>query len=76
MRDFVGKTAVITGGGTGIGAAIAHELARRGARVVLTSRKRERLDEVARQLHEQLRPLALGHVNVVGDVDHPRQLRC
>lgn len=34
MRDFEGKTAIVTGAGSGIGAAIAIELAARGAHVV------------------------------------------
>lgn len=47
---FEGKVAVITGASRGIGRAIALALARRGADVVLASRDRERLAEVAREV--------------------------
>jgi len=43
--DIRDATAVVTGGGTAIGRAIALELARRGARVVVLGRRRELLDE-------------------------------
>ncbi len=43
----VKKTAVITGAGTGIGAAIALRLAALGWRVVLGGRRQDKLDEVA-----------------------------
>src|SRR5690606_30958924 len=33
-KDFQGKTAIVTGAGSGIGAAITHELAERGASVI------------------------------------------
>lgn len=45
-----GKTALVTGGSRGIGLAIAHELVRRGARVVLTARKEPALAEAVESL--------------------------
>jgi len=47
MSVLQGKRALITGASSGIGAAVARELAGRGATVVLTARRRAQLDEVA-----------------------------
>ena len=44
---LLGQHAVVTGGGTGIGAAIARALAADGARLTLVGRRREPLEEVA-----------------------------
>ena len=51
--DLQGRVAVVTGGGTGIGAASAHVLAARGATVVIASRKVENLDRVADELRAE-----------------------
>lgn len=57
-----GKVALITGGGTGIGAAIARRFVAEGARVCIAGRRQEMLEEVAGSLPE-------GTVTVfVGDV--------
>jgi len=47
------KTAIITGGGTGIGKATAHLFAEEGANVVITGRREEKLKEVVEEAKAQ-----------------------
>ena len=44
------KVAIVTGGGTGIGAAIATTFAREGAQVTITGRRKETLGEIADEI--------------------------
>jgi short-subunit dehydrogenase len=68
MTPWSGKWALVTGASAGIGKALAEELARGGTNLVLTARRRERLEELAQQL-------AASHKIqtrvVVADLTHP-----
>ncbi|MEL6343181.1 MAG: SDR family oxidoreductase [Myxococcota bacterium] len=61
--------AVVTGGGSGIGAYIAHELGQLGANVVIASRKKERIESAAAGLSKALGREALGRVCDIRDRD-------
>ena len=55
MNDLNGRHAIVTGGGRGIGAAIAVELARLGARLTLLGRDEESLERQAKTLRTEHR---------------------
>ncbi|HVT36827.1 MAG TPA: SDR family NAD(P)-dependent oxidoreductase, partial [Nevskiaceae bacterium] len=49
---FQGQTIIVTGGGSGIGRCVAHELAALGAKVLITGRKLEKLEKTAAEIRE------------------------
>jgi 3-oxoacyl-[acyl-carrier protein] reductase len=53
LNELAGKTALVTGAGTGIGAAIAMQLARQGAELVLVARTMQRIEAVGDQIREE-----------------------
>lgn len=57
MTDLTGRTAVVTGGGSGLGAAIARSLHAAGADVVLVGRDEHKLGAVASALGSRTRGL-------------------
>jgi len=63
--DLSGRVALVTGASRGIGAAIARSLAESGARVMLTSRKKDDLDATAADIDGDVDVMA-AHV---GDAD-------
>lgn len=50
MNNLKGKTAVITGSNSGVGAAVAMMFAKSGANVVISARRQAALDEVAEKI--------------------------
>src|SRR5262245_60708337 len=65
--DLNGKVAVVIGGTSGIGRAIARGMAEAGADVVPTSRRAEQVAESAKEIREQFGRRSLEVVSDVGE---------
>ena len=53
LFDMTGKVAVVTGSTRGIGRAIAERMVEHGARVVISSRKQDVCDQVAKEINDK-----------------------
>jgi gluconate 5-dehydrogenase len=71
LFDLTGKTAIVTGGGRGLGEQIATGLAEAGANVVLCSRKVEACHEVA----EKLQQLGVKTLALKCDISNPEDVQ-
>src|SRR5690349_3595982 len=71
-REFEGKTVMVTGGGSGIGAEIARRLAAAGAQVVVADIDQAAAEEVAEQI-EKAGGTVLSLHQDVGDPDSVRR---
>lgn len=67
-----GQVVLVTGGGTGIGAAIARELGHLGATVHIASRKASNIEPAAAGLSEELGRPVIGHTLDIRDRDSAR----
>ena len=71
LFDLAGRTAIVTGGGSGLGRQMAHALAECGADLVLCARKVERCEETAAELE----PTGVRVLTVACDVRVPEQIQ-
>ena len=69
--DLKNKIAVVTGASAGLGRAIAFSLAHEGAKVVISGRRRDALEETAKEIRKQTQASVLtfaGDMTQIKDV--------
>lgn len=69
MGQLEGKTAVVTGGSTGIGLATAVRLAAEGAHVFITGRRRAALDAAVERIGPAMASAVVGDISNLTDLD-------
>ncbi|SAM83888.1 related to NAD(P)H-dependent oxidoreductase [Ustilago bromivora] len=74
LFDVGGRIALVTGGGTGLGLTAALALASNGAKVYISGRRKERLDEAVSEYSDKVLPGSL--IAIQGDVSSKESLAC
>ena len=64
LFDMTNKVALITGSSKGIGRAIAEEMVRQGAKVVISSRKADVCQEVADAINAEAKASGLSLIHI------------
>src|SRR5512144_1748886 len=70
LFDLGGKAALVTGGSRGLGLQMAEALGEQGAKVAITARKQDELDEAAARLGKQ----GVEVLTVQGDLSRPEAI--
>jgi NAD(P)-dependent dehydrogenase (short-subunit alcohol dehydrogenase family) len=75
LFDLSGKTAIVTGATKGIGRAIASRMAEHGANIVVSSRKQDPCDRVARDINENWAKSGNEAAAIPCHISHKEQLQ-
>ena len=70
IKNFEGKVAVVTGGGSGIGLSLAHAFAKRGMKIVIADINKRSLNKASRSLNK----IGAEVLSLVIDVSDPKQV--